>query len=97
MKILNLLRGLLRNVLLHARGPPVVLHMSQQILILGRRFNRSLVRTGFRAGFEIALEPSKLQKEGENPGKGHFRALSHVLPSTATGVERQAASQNVSC
>ena len=27
---------------------------------------------GFGAGFEFALEPSKLQKEGENPGKGHF-------------------------
>ena len=27
---------------------------------------------GFGAGFEIALEPSKLPKEGENPGKGHF-------------------------
>ena len=26
----------------------------------------------FGAGFEIALEPSKLQKEGENPGKGHL-------------------------
>ena len=24
---------------------------------------------GFGAGFEIALEPSELQKEGENPGK----------------------------
>ena len=28
----------------------------------GRRFNRSLYVTGFGAGFEIALEPSKLQK-----------------------------------
>ena len=27
---------------------------------------------GFGAGFEIALEPSKLQKEGENRGKEHF-------------------------
>ena len=27
---------------------------------------------GFGTGFEIALEPSKPQKEGENPGKGHF-------------------------
>ena len=27
---------------------------------------------GFGAGFGFALEPSKLQKEGENPGKGHF-------------------------
>ena len=30
--------------------------------ILGKRCNRSLVRTGVGAGFEIALEPSKLQK-----------------------------------
>ena len=28
--------------------------------------------SGFGAGLEFALEPSKLQKEGENPGKGHF-------------------------
>ena len=27
---------------------------------------------GSGAGFEIALEPSKLQKEEENPGKGQF-------------------------
>ena len=27
---------------------------------------------GFGAGFEIALEPSELQEEGENPGKGPF-------------------------
>ena len=27
---------------------------------------------GFDAGFETALKPSKLQKEGENPEKGHF-------------------------
>ena len=33
---------------------------------VGRRFNVP----GFGAGFEIALEPSKLQKEGEDPGKG---------------------------
>ena len=26
----------------------------------------------FGAGFEIALEPSKLRKEGENPEKGHY-------------------------
>ena len=26
--------------------------------------------SGFGAGFEIALEPSELQKEGENSGKG---------------------------
>ena len=34
---------------------------------------------GFGAGFEIALEPSKLQKEGENPGKGHFCLLRQTL------------------
>ena len=28
---------------------------------------------GFGAGFEIALEPSELRKEGENPRKGHFK------------------------
>ena len=27
---------------------------------------------GFGAGSEIALAPSKVQKEGENPQKGHF-------------------------
>ena len=37
---------------------------------------------GFGAGFEIALEPSKLQKEGENPGKGHFHFLHQALVCT---------------
>ena len=27
---------------------------------------------GFGTGFEIALEPSELQKEAANPGEGHF-------------------------
>ena len=34
---------------------------------------------GFGAGFEIALEPSKLQKEGENRAKGHFYFLRQTL------------------
>ena len=34
---------------------------------------------GFGAGFEIALELSKLQKEGEKPGKGHFYFLRQTL------------------
>ena len=35
---------------------------------------------GFGAGFEIALKPSELQKEGENPGKGRFYFLRRTLP-----------------
>ena len=30
---------------------------------------------GFGAGFEIALKPSEMQKERENPGKGHLYFL----------------------
>ena len=30
---------------------------------------------GFGAGFEIALESSELQKQAENPGKGHIYFL----------------------
>ena len=37
---------------------------------------------GFGAGFEIALEPSKLQKEGENSGKGQFYFLRQTLVCT---------------
>ena len=37
---------------------------------------------GFGAGFEIALEPSKLQKEGETPEKGHFYFLRQTLVCT---------------
>ena len=37
---------------------------------------------GFGAGFEIALEASKLQKEGENPEKGHFYFLRQTLVCT---------------
>ena len=38
---------------------------------------------GFGVGFEIALKPSKLQKEGENPGKGHlyFRRQTWYAPN----------------
>ena len=34
---------------------------------------------GFGAGFESALKPSKLQKKGERPEKGHFYFLHQVL------------------
>ena len=37
---------------------------------------------GFSAGFEMALEPSELQKEGENPGKGCFYFLRQTLVCT---------------
>ena len=56
---------------------------------IGKRFNRSLVRIGVwrgRAGFEIA--PSKLQKEGENPGKGHFYFLRQTLVCTKPWFKR---------
>ena len=43
---------------------------------------------GFGAGFEIALEPSKLQKEGENPGKGHFYFLRQTLVCTKPWFKR---------
>ena len=43
---------------------------------------------GFGAGFEIALEPSKLQKEGDNPGKGHFYFLRQTLVCTNPWFER---------
>ena len=34
---------------------------------------------GFGAGFEIALELSKQQKEGEKPGEGRFYFLRQTL------------------
>ena len=34
---------------------------------------------GFGAGFEIALEPSKLKKEGDKPGKRHLHFLCQTL------------------
>ena len=43
---------------------------------------------GFGAGFEIALEPSKLRKEGENPGKGHFYFLRQTLVCTKPWFKR---------
>ena len=43
---------------------------------------------GFGAGFENALEPSKLQKEGENSGKGHFYFLRQTLVCTKPWFER---------
>ena len=43
---------------------------------------------GFGAGFEIALEPSDLQKEGENPGKGHFYFLRQTLVCTKPWFKR---------
>ena len=39
---------------------------------IGKRFNRSWCVPGFGAGFDIALEPSKLQKQGKIPQKGTF-------------------------
>ena len=43
---------------------------------------------GFGAGFEIALEPSKLQKQAENPGKGHFYFLRQTLVCTKPWLKR---------
>ena len=43
---------------------------------------------GFGAGFEITLEPSELQKEGENPGKGHFYFLRQTLVCTKPWFKR---------
>ena len=42
----------------------------------------------FGAGFELALEPSELQKEGENPGKGHFDFLRQTLVCTKPWFKR---------
>ena len=42
----------------------------------------------FGAGFEIAPEPSKLQKEGENPGKGGFYFLRQTLVRTKPWFKR---------
>ena len=39
-------------------------------------------------GFEIPLEPSKLQKEGENCGKGHFYFLRQTLVCTKSWFKR---------
>ena len=56
---------------------------------IGKRFNRSLVCVpGFGAGFEIALEPSELQEEGENSGKGHFYFLRQTLVCTKPWFKR---------
>ena len=38
--------------------------------------------------FEIALEPSRLQKEGENPEKGHFYFLRQTLVCTKPWFKR---------
>ena len=46
------------------------------------------MRTGFGTGFEIALEPLKLQKEGENLGKGHFFFLRQTLVCTKLRFKR---------
>ena len=43
---------------------------------------------GLGAGFEIALEPSELQKEGENPSKGHFYFLRQTLVCTKPWFKR---------
>ena len=43
---------------------------------------------GFGAGFEFALEPSKLQKQGENPGKGRFYNLRQTLVCTKPWFKR---------
>ena len=43
---------------------------------------------GFGAGFEIALEPSELQKEGEKPRKGHFYFLRQILVCTKPWFKR---------
>ena len=42
---------------------------------------------GFGAGFEIALETSKLQKQAENPGKGHFYFLRQTLVCAKPGLK----------
>ena len=52
---------------------------------------------GFGAGFEFALEPSKLQKEGENPGKGHFKNLRQTLVCTKPWFKRDLTSCEMSC
>ena len=43
---------------------------------------------GFGTGFEIALEPLKLQKEGENPAKVHFHFLRQTLVCTKPWFKR---------
>ena len=43
---------------------------------------------GFGEGFEIALEPSELQKEGENPGKRHFYFPRQTLVCTKPWFKR---------
>ena len=43
----------------------------------------------FGAGFEIALEPSKLQKEGEIPGKGCLFFLQKELWYAPTLVQKR--------
>ena len=43
---------------------------------------------GSGAGFAIAVEFSKLPKEGENPGKGHFYLLCQTLACTTPWFKR---------
>ena len=52
---------------------------------------------GFGAGFEIALKPSELQKEGENPGKGHFHFLRQTLVCTKPWFKRDLKKFLTSC
>ena len=64
--------------------------LNSVFLGIGTRFSESVSTgvwcvPGFGAGFETALDPSKLQKEGENPGKGHFSFLHQTLVCTIWG------------
>ena len=43
---------------------------------------------GFGAGFEIALERSKLRKEPENPGEARFHFLCQILVCTKLWFKR---------
>ena len=56
---------------------------------LGKRFKPEFgAPRGLAAGFGIALEPSKLQKDGEKPEKGHFYFLRQTLVCTKSWFER---------
>ena len=53
-----------------------------------KKERRKAFQPGFGAGFEIALEPSKLQKEGEGPGKGHYYFMRQTLVCTKPWFKR---------
>ena len=79
----------------HLRGPVAILFISRDTCSdsIAKLFSESVSTgvwcvPGFGAGFEIALEPSKLQKQPENPGKGRFYFLRQILVCTKPWFKR---------